>query len=171
MLTTKDISMKLNVSEETVRRWIRSGELKAQQDGKSYIVEELDLEDFVEKKSKEKGTSLSQKANLLHIDPLMGSSGFLLEAMKNLPDAVFEDPPLTEPKSKEITSLNKILSMYNSSISLLNIEDIDFELQRLEIKKQRLELDYKMKILELEKMESNYRKLKEKLINQHDNKS
>ena len=53
---TKEISELLNVSEETVRRWIRSGKLKAEKSSKKQgnIVYEKDLFEFVSDKSKYK---------------------------------------------------------------------------------------------------------------------
>lgn len=52
--TTKDIATLFNVSEETVRRWIRSGELKAiKQSNKSgNLVTEFELRNFVTKRPK-----------------------------------------------------------------------------------------------------------------------
>lgn len=52
ILTTKEISQMLGVSEETVRRWIRTKELKAIQEGKSYLVDRNDLNHFVNKKQR-----------------------------------------------------------------------------------------------------------------------
>lgn len=50
MFTVGEICELLNVSGETVRRWIRSGELAAQKNGKSYIITKKDLKDFLSKK-------------------------------------------------------------------------------------------------------------------------
>ncbi|MGN7401917.1 helix-turn-helix domain-containing protein [Cytobacillus praedii] len=60
MLTTKEISEKLKVSEETVRRWIRKEELYATQEGKSYLVKEKDLEDFIKRMSQKTSTSIGK---------------------------------------------------------------------------------------------------------------
>ena len=53
---TKEISELLDVSEETVRRWIRSGKLKAEKSSKKQgnIVYEKDLFEFVSDKPKYK---------------------------------------------------------------------------------------------------------------------
>lgn len=47
MFTVTEICSLLDVSIETVRRWIRSGELKAQKNGKSYLVSRKDLRDYL----------------------------------------------------------------------------------------------------------------------------
>ncbi|MGG1675929.1 helix-turn-helix domain-containing protein [Neobacillus sp. NRS-1170] len=60
MLTTKKVSEMFNVSEETVRRWIRSGELEAVQDGKIYKIDQASLIKFIDKKVKEPGNSISK---------------------------------------------------------------------------------------------------------------
>ena len=53
---TKEIADLLIISEETVRRWVRSGELKAEQSSKKQgnIVYEKDLFDFISDKPKYK---------------------------------------------------------------------------------------------------------------------
>ena len=53
---TKEISDLLGVDNETVRRWIRSGELKAEQSSRKQgnIVYEKDLFDFISDKPKYK---------------------------------------------------------------------------------------------------------------------
>lgn len=52
--TVKRISDIFGVTEETVRRWIRSGRLRAAINSKrqGYIVEESDLKEFIHNKSK-----------------------------------------------------------------------------------------------------------------------
>ena len=56
MYNVKEISELLSVNEETVRRWIRSGELKASQSSKKQgnVVNEYDLLVFVSDKPKYK---------------------------------------------------------------------------------------------------------------------
>ncbi|MGO1059505.1 helix-turn-helix domain-containing protein [Planococcus sp. FY231025] len=50
MFTVSEICNLLDVSIETVRRWIRSGELKAQKNGKSYLVSRKDLREYLSEK-------------------------------------------------------------------------------------------------------------------------
>lgn len=49
-MTVQEVAERLKVSENTVRRWIREGELKALKAGKSYRITEEQLQKFLEKK-------------------------------------------------------------------------------------------------------------------------
>ena len=53
-LTVKEIATDLDVSEETVRNWIRSGELKAIDIGRGYRVSVAEYQRFLEARSTEK---------------------------------------------------------------------------------------------------------------------
>jgi excisionase family DNA binding protein len=53
-LTVKEIATDLDVSEETVRNWIRSGELKAVDIGRGYRVAVIEYQRFLEARSTEK---------------------------------------------------------------------------------------------------------------------
>jgi excisionase family DNA binding protein len=65
MWTTKQVSEMFNVHEETVRRWIRTGELYADyKDGKSYRIEQSSLNKFINKMEKERGNSISKMATV-----------------------------------------------------------------------------------------------------------
>ena len=58
MLKVQDITRLLQVDEETVRRWIRAGELKATLLGSArggYRIRRADLDEFLEKKFGETG--------------------------------------------------------------------------------------------------------------------
>lgn len=48
--TTYEIAFRLHVSEETVRRWIRTGQLKADDSSGKYLVKEEDLQQFLQKR-------------------------------------------------------------------------------------------------------------------------
>jgi excisionase family DNA binding protein len=50
MFTVSEICKLLDVSVETVRRWIRSGELMAEKSGKSYLISKTDLKEYLSKK-------------------------------------------------------------------------------------------------------------------------
>ncbi|MGZ3618308.1 MAG: helix-turn-helix domain-containing protein [Ktedonobacteraceae bacterium] len=52
-LTVKDISQKLQVSVDTVRRWLRSGELQSVNFGNQYRVSPADLDAFLAKYRKQ----------------------------------------------------------------------------------------------------------------------
>jgi excisionase family DNA binding protein len=47
MLTVPEAARKVGRDPETVRRWIRSGKLRAQKIGTQHVIEERDLDDFV----------------------------------------------------------------------------------------------------------------------------
>lgn len=49
MLTVSDVAHILNVSEETVRRWLRDEELTGMQVGNEWRVERTDLKAFIDR--------------------------------------------------------------------------------------------------------------------------
>lgn len=48
-LTMTEVAQKLGVSDETVRRWLNQGLIRAYQFGKQWRVKPADLEDFIAK--------------------------------------------------------------------------------------------------------------------------
>jgi excisionase family DNA binding protein len=50
MLSVEDIAAELGVNPETVRVWIRSGELVALSIGKGYRISRADLDDFIRRR-------------------------------------------------------------------------------------------------------------------------
>lgn len=158
MLTTKEISQMLNVSEETVRRWIRNKDLKAQQEGKSYIVDKDDLIDFVKKKAEEgTTTSIGKMASILPI------AGAILGGPAGL------------VAGGATASISKVIKMINSKTQAENIdkprndsakqslEDIEEYIGSLERQKRKLELEHQMKLLEIEEEIIKYQRLKQQL--------
>ncbi len=59
-LTIKQVTRELNVDDKTVRRWIKSGQLKAMRDivGR-YTISRADLDSFVEQRRRQFGISES----------------------------------------------------------------------------------------------------------------
>jgi excisionase family DNA binding protein len=51
-LTVDDVAEELSVNPETVRTWIRSGELKAMDLGGGYRISRADLNDFLERRKR-----------------------------------------------------------------------------------------------------------------------
>jgi len=51
-LTVDEIAEELSVNPETVRTWIRSGELKAMDLGGGYRINRVDLNDFLERRKR-----------------------------------------------------------------------------------------------------------------------
>ncbi len=66
--TTYEIAYRLNVSEETVRRWIRTGLLPADDSSGKYLVKEEDLHRFIQHRGTPAGKAMSWLAT-------MGSAG------------------------------------------------------------------------------------------------
>lgn len=129
MLTTKQISELLRVSEETVRRWIRTGELHAEQDGKGYLVDELALKRLVDQKSQIPGTAMNKILPL--IQDMFGPEAAQF-AKSNLFDPLRQSMEQAPPKPEVST------------------ESLAEELDRLKRKKRRLELEHELKLLEIE---------------------
>jgi len=129
MLTTKQISELLRVSEETVRRWIRTGELHAEQDGKGYLVDELALKRLVDEKSQIPGTAMNK------ILPIINDM-FGPEAAKFAKSNLFD--PLRQSMDQAVP---------NQEADAASITE---ELARLKRKKRRLELEHELKLLEIE---------------------
>ena len=129
MLTTKQISELLRVSAETVRRWIRTGELHAEQDGKGYLVDELALKRLVDEKSQLPGTAMNKILPL--IQDMFGPEAAQFEKA-NLFDPLRQSMEQTPPKPEA------------------SKESLAEELERLKRKKRRLELEHELKLLEIE---------------------
>jgi len=54
MLTVEDVAKELKVNPETVRNWIRSGELIALDIAREYRISRSNLNDFLEKRQRPK---------------------------------------------------------------------------------------------------------------------
>lgn len=156
MLTTKEISDFLKVSEETVRRWIRTGELDAEQEGKSYKVHEEVLKKFIEKKAKEPGTSLAKFSTLL------GGVGGVIASpllLKGLAAGFNAGAAQFAKKMKD----NKDKNIFNSQQEQeITIQDIEYQIESLKRHKKKLELEHQMKLLEIDEDLARYQSLKEK---------
>ncbi|WP_114572278.1 helix-turn-helix domain-containing protein [Exiguobacterium flavidum] len=125
MLTTKQISDLLRVSEETVRRWIRTGELAAEQDGKSYLVDEEALKRLVSEKSQIPGTALNKLVPVL--EDLFGPQA-----------AQFARETLFDPLRQMGAAPERTM------------DAVEGDLARLKREKRRLELEHELKLLELD---------------------
>lgn len=143
MLTTKEISEMLSVSEETVRRWIRTGDLKAIQEGKSYLVEKENLMNFIQQKASTTSSSIGKMASLI---PMIGGAG-----------AIAGETILKMIKNKKLDESEKVNGKE------LTVKDIIFHIESLERKKKKMELEFQMKILEVDEEISEYQKLQNEL--------
>lgn len=146
MLTTKEISEMLKVSEETVRRWIRSGELKATQEGKSYLVEKTELVKLVQKKANATNSSIGKMASLI---PILGGVG-----------AIAGETILKMLTKKNINELD------NNRKGDLTIKDVNYHLETLRIRRKKIELEFEMKLLEIDEEITIYQKLQHELDKQ-----
>ena len=144
MLTTKEISQALNVSEETVRRWIRQDELKATQEGKSYLISQDDLETFLKEKSKSNSSIVGKLGSLGLATGQIGGilGGVTYKLFNNL-----------QNKSTE-----KIIKNLNNQDSSQSIQDLENLIQDLERKKKKAELEHQMLLLDIEDQITKYQR-------------
>lgn len=147
----------LNVSEETVRRWIRSQDLKAVQDGKSYQVNKDDLIEFIKIKSKDGGTSIGKMANLM---PLAGS--LLGNPMTSL---IATDVTMRLVKMINSKNVKKKVEESTKEVTsrILTITEVDDLLLSLERQKKKMELEYQMNLLNIEEKISEYQKIRKEM--------
>lgn len=144
MLSTKEISEMLRVSEETVRRWIRTGELEATQDGKSYQIDQDWLEEFIQKKAGSPGTSLAKMQSL--IEGLIGN-----QKTKDTAAEFFS------------RSINKFMQGAGAA-DFFNEggpeeEDAEAKLESLNRKKKKLELEHQLKMIDLDEEIARYERI------------
>lgn len=62
--TTYEVAFRLQVSEETVRRWIRTGQLRADDSSGKYLIKEEDLEQFLRRRGHPAGKAFSWLASV-----------------------------------------------------------------------------------------------------------
>ena len=95
-----EIAKLLNVNKETVRRWIRSGQLKSTQKSKrdGNVIDELDLFEFVQTKPKYR--------NMVGVPELQINNTYISEELNCLlNDLIYERDKLND----EINKIQKIL--------------------------------------------------------------
>ena len=98
--TVAEIAKLLNVNKETVRRWIRSGQLKSTQKSKrdGNVIDELDLFEFVQTKPKYR--------NMVGVPEVQISNTYISEELNCLlNDLIYERDKLND----EINKIQKII--------------------------------------------------------------
>ena len=94
-----EIAKLLNVNKETVRRWIRSGQLKSTQKSKrdGNVIDELDLFEFAQTKPKYR--------NMVGVPELQTNNAYSEELNYLLNDLIYERDKLND----EINKIQKLL--------------------------------------------------------------
>ena len=98
--TVAEIAKLLNVNKETVRRWIRSGQLKSTKKSKrdGNVIDELDLFEFVQTKPKYR--------NMVGVPEVQISNTYISEELNCLlNDLIYERDKLND----EINKIQKII--------------------------------------------------------------
>jgi excisionase family DNA binding protein len=90
------IALLLNVNNETVRRWVRSGKLKARMVSKKsgYVIEEQDLKEFLNNSKKNK--SKCSYGEDLHTERLISELKRLIQERNALNEAIARIKALLE---------------------------------------------------------------------------
>ena len=129
----------MNVSLETVRRWIRSGELLAQKHGKEYLVTKKDMKEFLTAKN------IYDPSTIQHIEEKKGRelvSTYLMQ----------KEFPLKGEIDKNHTNRRTNLILKESEETIQQLQDVETEILQVEIKilkKQEDLLILKKKAIEL----------------------
>jgi excisionase family DNA binding protein len=132
-LTTSDVAVRLGVSLDTVRRWLRSGELKGTPFGRAgYRIEDADFQAFLHQRrrhARELSTSTPEQSALSNVvleefmnavgqelrTPLTTTRGALQQAHRLLQRAL--ESPLSDNAVDLLTKLQEVLSRAERQIS------------------------------------------------------
>jgi len=151
--TTFEVAYRLNVSEETVRRWIRTGQLKADDSSGKYMIADEELQAFLRRRGSPAGKAMSWLASV-------GTAGVRAAA----PGMAYAASNLMTSAALSSLKLYKVLSGIEKvgadELSLM-IDEVDKSLQSLQ---ENLQLVEEQKA----KLEAGIRELQEirvKLVN------
>ncbi len=123
-LTTSDVATRLDVSLDTVRRWLRSGELKGTPFGRAgYRIEEVDFQAFLKRRRELSGSSLGPTPEQR---PLLNAT---LEDIMNVVGQELHTP-LTTMRGI-LQQVNRLLQRALESPSPANAADLLTRLQEL----------------------------------------
>jgi excisionase family DNA binding protein len=154
MFSTWQVSEMLNVSDETVRRWIRNGELEAEmKDGKSFEINGTSLRKMIVKKAKEPGNAIYKMATLVAgngNNKAVNPESFVSELMGDMKINL---------KKKDFIRIEVGREFQNPDA--VTIEELKYLINYCEIDKRILEHEYQTRILNIEKEIARYKGLVE----------
>ncbi|MCM3390612.1 helix-turn-helix domain-containing protein [Ureibacillus chungkukjangi] len=150
----------LSVSEETVRRWIRNNELKAIQEGKSYLVDRNDLISFVKEKAKAgPSTSIGKIASILPIaGGVIGGVSGLMASGASTPIS-----KIIKMINSKVTEKETVTPEQHSNTEKQSIEEIEDYIDVLKRQRKKLDLQYQMDLLQIDEEIAKYQKIKQSL--------
>lgn len=165
MLTVSFICDFLQVSEETVRRWLRSGELKGEKKGNAYLIKEEDLKSYLFKKGGPNSILVKQLDNpivkntiryhnstLMHEgnqkdggnEPYMSKEEFEDLFFFNYFNGNNEPPMSKEDYQRQLYDVKSEMHFYKRKIFELNKQILDLESALIGLSEKELSLRKKM---------------------------
>ncbi|MFP7478491.1 helix-turn-helix domain-containing protein [Terribacillus saccharophilus] len=134
MFTITEICNLLDVSVETVRRWIRSGDLTAEKNGKSYLVKKSDLKNYLSKKH-------SQNSPLLKVIEEKKGTELVQTYMEKVNGLIGR-----EENKGENTNTSHIQEIYRVEEQILKYEQMihEYKAKILSLKKEAINIKKKL---------------------------
>lgn len=134
----KEVAKMLNISEETVRRWIRSGKLKANMDsrkGGSVITENM-LREFVKRTPKYAGVLATSLGGIAAASTLLLGSIIANNVDKNkkIKEALIEDADIIRILENDLINARNNVKNKRNAINQLEkeIQDEKLKIKRIE---------------------------------------
>ena len=144
--TTYEIAYRLNVTEETVRRWIRTGQLKADDATGKYLVKEEDLQIFLHRRGNPASRAVSWLAS-------MGGAGVRAAA----PGIAFAASNIATTAALSGLKLYKVLS----GLETVGADELSMMIDEIDKSVASLQDNLKLIMEQKEKLESNINELQE----------
>lgn len=144
--TTYEIAYRLNVSEETVRRWIRTGQLKADDTSGKYLVKDEELQQFLSRRGSPAGKAMSWLASV-------GSAGVRAAA----PGVAFVASNVMTSAALSGLKLYKVLS----GLEKLGADELSMMIDEIDKSITSLEESLKLVDDQKQKIEDGIRELEE----------
>ncbi len=144
--TTYEIAYRLNVSEESVRRWIRTGQLKADDFSGKYLIKEEDLQAFLSRRGSRTGKAVSFLASI-------GGAGMRAAA----PGVAFAASNIATSAALSGLRLYKVLS----GIETVGADELSVMIDEIDKNVVSLQENLQLILDQKEKIESGISELKE----------